>query len=50
MFDSLSERMRTDEDKATRRERLIRWLVIVLGVAVLLLGGLYLGLHFLQTS
>jgi hypothetical protein len=50
MFESLNERMKTDENKATARERGIRWLVIILGVAVLLLGGLYIGLHYFQSS
>ena len=50
MFESLSERMKTDEDKVTRRERLIRWAIIILGVVALLFGGLYIGLHYFQTS
>ena len=50
MFDSLNEKMKMDASKATLRERVIRWTVIVLIAAVLIFGGLYLGLHFLQTS
>jgi hypothetical protein len=50
MFESLNERMKTDEHKVAARERLIRWVVIIMGVAVLLFGGLYIGLHYFQTS
>jgi len=50
MFDSLDEKMKLDEQKETSRDRLIRWAIIVLVAAVLLGGGLYLGLHYLQTS
>jgi len=50
MFESLNERIKTDENKVAARDRLIRWVVIILGVAILLFGGLYLGLHYFQTS
>jgi multisubunit Na+/H+ antiporter MnhB subunit len=50
MFEGLNERMKTDEEKVTLRERLNRWVVIILGVAVLLFGGLYIGLHYFRTS
>ena len=50
MFESLNESIKTDERRATPKERFIRWVAMILGVAVLLLGGLYLFLHYLQTS
>jgi hypothetical protein len=50
MFDSLNERIKADESKEGSRERMIRWTIIIVGVAVLLLGGLYVGLHYFQTS
>ena len=50
MFDSLNERIKADESKEGSRERMIRWTITIVGVAVLLLGGLYIGLHYFQTS
>ena len=50
MFESLNERMKADESKEGISARMIRWAVIILGVAVLLFGGLYIGLHYFQTS
>lgn len=50
MFESLSQRIKGDENKVAARERLIRWVVIILGVAVLLFGGLYVDLRYFQTS
>lgn len=50
MFESLNDRIKTDENRVAARERLIRWVVIIVGVAVLLFGGLYVGLHYFQTS
>ena len=50
MFESLNEKMKADESKEGPRERLIRWAVIILGIAVLIFGGLYIGLHYFQTS
>jgi hypothetical protein len=50
MFDSLKDQIKADESKEGARERMIRSAIIVVGVVVLLLGGLYIGLHYLQTS
>jgi hypothetical protein len=51
MFESLNERMKTDEQKVATRERLIRKVVIIMWVLLsYLFGGLYIGLHYFQTS
>jgi hypothetical protein len=50
MFDSLNEKIKADESKEGSRDRMIRWTIIIVGVAVLLLGGLYIGLRYFQTS
>lgn len=50
MFDSLTQSIKADEGKLTERERLTHWAVIAFGVAVLLFGGIYVGLYYLQTS
>jgi len=48
MFESLDEQMKVDEHKAvSNRERMIRWALIIL-VSVIVFGGLYLGVHFMQ--
>lgn len=48
MFDSLDEQMKKDENReSTPGERMMRWALAVL-VAVLVLGGLYLGVHMLE--
>ena len=48
MFDSLDEQIRSDEHKMTsNRERMVRW-VLVGAVSVVVFGGLYLAMHFMQ--
>ena len=47
MFDSLADRMREDE-QMTASQRYVRW-VAVLVISVVLFGGLYYGVRFLQT-
>jgi hypothetical protein len=50
MFDSLDERIKLDEHKATsNQERMLRWVMVTL-VSVLVFGGLYLGVHMLEGS
>jgi hypothetical protein len=48
MFDSLEDRMKADERaETTRAERLIKWGVVAIG-SVLLFGGLYYGVRFVE--
>jgi hypothetical protein len=47
MFDSLADRLREDE-QMTAGQRYIRW-AAVLVISVVLFGGLYFGVRFLQT-
>ena len=47
MFDSLADRIREDEQQ-TAGQRYIRW-AAVLVISVALFGGLYFGVHFLNT-
>ena len=47
MFDSLADRIREDE-QLTVSQRYIRW-VVVLVISVVLFGGLYFGVRFMQT-
>ena len=47
MFDSLADRIREDE-QVTTAQRYIRW-AAVLVIAVVLFGGLYYGVRFLET-
>jgi len=47
MFDSLADRIREDE-QMTAGQRYIRW-AAVLVISVVLFGGLYFGVRFLQT-
>jgi Ni,Fe-hydrogenase I cytochrome b subunit len=47
MFDSLADRIREDE-QMTASQRYIRW-AAVLVISVVLFGGLYFGVRFLQT-
>jgi flagellar biogenesis protein FliO len=48
MFESLDEQMKKDEDReASSKERVLRWL-LALVVTVLVIGGLYWGVHLLQ--
>lgn len=50
MFEGLDQSIKTDQSKIPSKDRLTQWAVIALGVAVLLAGGLYVGLYYLQTS
>ncbi len=47
MFDSLADRMREDEVKETTTQRILRYGAIFL-VAVVLFGGLYFGVQYLE--
>ena len=47
MFDSLADRIREDE-QLTASQRYIRW-AAVLVISIVLFGGLYLGVRFMQT-
>ena len=47
MFDSLADRIREDE-QLTVSQRYICW-VAVLVISVVLFGGLYFGVRFMQT-
>jgi hypothetical protein len=47
MFDSLADRIREDE-QMTAAQRYLRW-AAVLVIAVVLFGGLYFGVSFLQS-
>ena len=45
---SLDEQMKSDRLKAlTNRERMLRWMLIIL-ISVIVLGALYVGIHFLE--
>jgi hypothetical protein len=46
MFDSLADRIREDE-QLTASQRYIRW-AAVLVISVVLFGGLYFGVRFVQ--
>lgn len=48
MFDSLADRMKADENLAVNKtERYLRWALIAV-VSVVLFGGLYMGVRFLE--
>jgi len=48
MFDSLADRIREDEQQATNRtQRLLRWGAVIV-LSVVLFGGLYLGVQYLE--
>jgi hypothetical protein len=48
MFDSLADRIREDEQQSTTRaQRLLRYGAVVV-LSVVLFGGLYLGVQYLQ--
>jgi len=48
MFDSLADRIREDEQKSVPKvERYLRWGAVAV-LSVLIFGGLYMGLQFLQ--
>jgi hypothetical protein len=47
MFESLSDRIKADENKEVNpTERIVRWVVVGVG-SILLFGGLYLGIRML---
>jgi hypothetical protein len=48
MFDSLADRIREDEQKSVPRiERYLRWGAVAV-LSVLVFGGLYVGVQYLQ--
>ena len=48
MFESLSDRIKEDEQRAVNNtERYIRWGAVIL-ISLLLFGGLYVGVRFLE--
>ena len=47
MFDSLADRIREDE-QMTASQRYVRW-AAVLVISIVLFGGLYFGVQFMQT-
>ncbi len=48
MFDSLDEQIKRDEDRVSSgKERMVRW-AIVLIAAVVVFGGLILGVHYMS--
>jgi len=48
MFDSLADRMREDDQQTTNRTQRIIKLGAVIIVSVVLFGGLYLGVQYLE--
>ena len=49
MFDSLADRIRDDDHQAVHpTERYLRWALVAV-VSVVLFGGLYIGLRFLES-
>jgi membrane-associated phospholipid phosphatase len=50
VFDSLEERIKSDELKAiSNRERMLRWVLIIL-ISIIVFAGIYLGVHFMEGS
>lgn len=48
MFDSLSDRMKQDEQlEVNKTERYVRWAVVAI-LSILLFGGLYFGVRMLE--
>ena len=47
MFDSLADRIREDE-QVSANQRYLRWAAILI-ISVVLFGGLYFGVQFLNT-
>ena len=48
MFDSLADRMREDEKQSnTRTQKILQWGAVVV-LSVVLFGGLYLGVQYLE--
>ncbi len=48
MFDSLSDQMKHDLDEQTPRSQRVIEYVIVAAVSIVIFGGLYMGIRFLQ--
>ena len=48
MFDSLSDQMKHDMDEQTPRSQRIIEYVLVAVVSIVIFGGLYMGIRFLQ--
>ena len=48
MFDSLSDQMKHDLDEQTPRSKRIIEYVLVAVVSLVIFGGLYMGIRFLQ--
>ena len=48
MFDTLADRMRQDEEVLHGKERVVRWLAIII-VSLLLFGGLYFAVQMLES-
>jgi hypothetical protein len=47
MFDSLADRIKEDERSENKSERYLRWALVAV-VSVVLFGGLYMGVRFLE--
>jgi hypothetical protein len=48
MFESLDEQIKLDEHRTTSNtERVLRWLLVIV-IALIVFGGLYLGVHMMQ--
>jgi hypothetical protein len=48
MFESLDEQLKVDAHKSmSNTERVMRW-VLGIGIAVIVFGGLYWGVHLMQ--
>jgi hypothetical protein len=48
MFESLDEQIKKDDDRlGSSQQRMIRWALYAL-VGVVVLGGLFLGVHFMS--
>lgn len=50
MFDSLEDKIKMNESKEPKEERIKRWAIILVVGAILLFAGLFLGFHYLQSS
>ena len=48
MFDSLADQMRRDDHlEVTNMERAVRWTTVIV-LSLVVFGGIFLGVHFLQ--
>ena len=48
MFESLDDQMRKDDDRVTSgKQRMMRWAIVAVA-AVVVFGGLILGVHFMS--